>query len=284
MTTALAYVRVSTDTQDTERQEAEIRRYCAAAGLELLDIVREDEGVSGRARAIKRSPAAALQYYALLLSGQYDMLERSGYAELLHRTAEQQAEIVVFYALDRFSRDCLELLLLERVLATNSVAIVSITDGGVVDTRSAGGKLMYRIRAAIANHEVDITSERTSATLRNKVQNGEHVGRPPVGWCKHPETGLWEHDPETWAQVEKCIALRAINPGATYRELAAAIGVHHSRIGAYFRAYTWTPPAPRIREVPPAAAAAAEPAADPQQPGLGLAPEPATPATAEGAA
>lgn len=252
--TALGYVRVSTDEQETARQEEQIRAWATLHGVTMVEILREPEAASGRADAVRRSPAAALQYYGLLIAGNYDLLERSGYAELLRRLRERQASLVVFYALDRFSRDCLELLLLERVLTVYGVSIVSLSDGGTIDTRTANGKMLYRIRAAVAQFECDVTSERTSATLRHKVKTGQHVGRPPVGWRKNAETGAWEHDPETWPRVEQVHNLRAM--GKIYAEISKDAGVAVGCIKSHLDAWDWTPPA----------AAGA-------QPGLGLAKE-----------
>src|SRR5262245_57091471 len=89
---AVAYVRVSTEEQAREgvsldAQEARLRAYCAAAGLELVTLVRE-EGVSGS----------------------IPLAERPGGAELLRHLAEQNVAHVLALKLDRLFRDAADCL------------------------------------------------------------------------------------------------------------------------------------------------------------------------------
>lgn len=243
---ALGYVRVSTDDQETARQEAQIRQHCEAAGLDLVDIYRESDGVSGRARAVKQNPGAALLYYSMLAQGQFAALERSGYAEVLSRASAGEIDAVVIYAIDRLSRDWLELGILELLLSSHGVRIIALSQGGTVDTGSASGKLQYRIQAILATFECDQISERTSATLSHMVRAGAKVGRPPVGWRKRADGAGFEHDldqdgkPGTWPIVERVHELR--EQGLKYADIAAAVGMSQSRVKAYLDAYTWTPP------------------------------------------
>ena len=117
----IGYVRVSTDRQDTDRQIAAIKRYAEIEGLNLLMIIEEESGISGRSAAVKNGPAAALSYYADLAGEKFGTIEREGYGQMLRLVATGSCKIVVFAALDRFSRDCIELLLLERLLAKYGV-------------------------------------------------------------------------------------------------------------------------------------------------------------------
>ena len=273
---AIGYCRVSTDRQETDRQRACIDAWARAAGVNLLRIIEEPEGQSGRSAAAKSGPAAALDYYAALAALRFDCVERAGYAQLLRAICSGEAQIVVFYALDRFSRDTIELLLLEKILAANGCALVTTAEGTAVDTRTAAGKFIFRILAAKAELECDQSSERTSATLRRMVDRGEMVGRPPVGWrairavgkSGDAETTGFEHDPDTWPLVEKVVALR--KSGLTYSAIAAAThadgadGISPSRIKAYLDAHDWCPPTPSVST----AAARASEDSQPQLPSL----------------
>jgi DNA invertase Pin-like site-specific DNA recombinase len=234
----LGYIRVSTNDQETDRQASAIRDYCERKDLELLDILGEPEGASGRATALRRTPANALRYYAMLIEGDLELFERTGYAALMKRVREEDVDAVVFYALDRFSRDALELLLLERILSSQDCALVSISDGGDIDTRTAAGKFMFRTRAVAAQFEVDLVGERTAAALAHKRENGVRIGRPPKGWKK--SGNAFVHDDTVWPLVETIHQMRA--EGHIYATISEATGVPRSSIKSYIDAYTWEPP------------------------------------------
>ena len=244
----LGYVRVSTDAQDTDRQVKAIEDYAALHDLRLVDVIREELAVSGRARSLRSEPAEALAYYTQLARGEYAGLERSGYSSLLERVDEGGIDSVAIYAVDRISRDWIELGLLELLLSVRGTRIIAVNQGGVVDTTTAAGKLQYRLAAILATHECDQTAERTSATLRHKVKawnNGTgrvHVGRPPVGWRKLPN-GQIGQDPDIWPRVVQVRQLRG--QGMTYKQIEAATNgaVKSQRVRSYLRAHDWTPPA-----------------------------------------
>lgn len=237
MNTAIAYLRVSTDRQETDRQRRMIDAYCQLHDIELLTTIEEPEGISGRSAAVKRSAAEALDYYAALAVRNTGLIERPGYRQLLNGLACQAPNLVIFYALDRLARDATELLILERRIADHGAAIVAISQGGAVDTTTAAGWLQFAIQAVLAEHECRQISDRTKATLKAKQAAGKHVGRPKVGWRKGP-TG-WEHDPATWPTVEEVARLR--RAGHTYRTIAAETAVSRSAIKAHLDAYTWNP-------------------------------------------
>ena len=72
----LGYLRVSTDRQETLRQDNGIRAWCKLnAASYQLEILHEPD-VSGRSRAVRRGPAQALRYYEKLVTEDWDRLER----------------------------------------------------------------------------------------------------------------------------------------------------------------------------------------------------------------
>ena len=248
---AIPYVRVSTDTQNTDAQVDAIRSWAATNNVPLDTFIREDEATSGRSEAVRRGPAQALMYYAMLAQGSYASLERGGYAELLGRVdryiAAKRSVGVIFYSLDRISRDWLELGLLERLLTLRGVPVILVNQGGVIDTSTSTGRLMFRMQAILATHECEQTAERTSRSLRAKVKAGVKVGRPPVGWRKGA-AGAFEHDPETWPMVERIAILR--RQGNTYEQIVAATGVSMGMIKCYIDAEGRIPPAVATSETP----------------------------------
>jgi DNA invertase Pin-like site-specific DNA recombinase len=233
-------MRVSTDRQETVRQENEIRAHCFQRDYRLLDILGENGGKSGRTAAVKHSPGAALRYYRKLIRGDYEALERPQYAELLNRVESGEIDAVIFYALDRFSRDCLELLILDLILRANDTKMICISQGGEVSTDSAAGKFMYRIMAAQSEMECDQGSERIKHTLKNKKEaRGENWHtRPRVGWKK--VDGEFVHDPEKWPVIVNVYELR--EEGHTYREITSFTGVPRTMIKYYIDAYNWQAP------------------------------------------
>ena len=239
--TAMAYIRVSTNEQETQRQADTIRRHCQVEGIELLDIIQESNAASGRPSAVKRSPAEAVFYYRSLLDDNWQELERPGYAEFLSRVLADPPTYAVFYALDRLSRDATELLLIRRVLQEVDCEIIALNHGGALDTSTAAGWLQFAIQAILAEHECHQVSERTRATLKTKANDPAiHIGRPPVGWRKR--NGSYEHDPAAWPRVQAAAQLR--QDGGKYHEIARELDITLSSVKSHLDAHTWQPPAP----------------------------------------
>lgn len=258
--TAVAYLRVSTDQQDTLRQRQQIARYCTVEGIDLLEIIEEPEAVSGRARAVKRKPQEALAYYANLIRCPATDAERPGLRQLFARIEALRPDYAIFYALDRLSRDATELLLLRRILQAANCEIVALSGGGALDTSTASGWLQFVIQAMLAEHECLQISERTSASLIAKRHDPTvHVGRPPVGWRKIGDH--YEHDPATWPKVEEAHELRH-DHNCNYAQIAAALGIGTSSVKSYLDAYHWHPPRSAealAQEEPPAVAPLGDP-------------------------
>ena len=264
--TAIGYIRVSTDQQCTERQRLQIREYCRLHEMDLREIVEEPEAVSGRADEVKRQPKDALDYYRKLIKDPDRAAARPGLRRLFARLGDLPLAgraYVIFYALDRLSRDATELLLIRRILQAWNCEIVALNAGGSVDASTASGWLQFVIQAMLAEFECLQISERTSATLQNKVKHDKtvHVGRPPVGWRKNKETGAYEHDPEKWLTVAAAVRLRGAN--FPYAAIATQLSIPRSSVKSYLDAYHWQPPSPG--PVSAAAPAAAQPPS-PQEP------------------
>ena len=128
MTTAVGYIRVSTEEQVREgyglaAQEQAIRAYCEAYACELVDIYA-DAGRSGKS-----------------------MRGRESLARLLEDAKAGRFERVVFWKLDRLGRNLKDLLHICDVLEQASVGVVSIQES--IDTGTASGR-MARNRSSIA--------------------------------------------------------------------------------------------------------------------------------------
>jgi DNA invertase Pin-like site-specific DNA recombinase len=211
----LPYVRVSTDKQDTERQKVAISDFATNMGHELLPWVEEESGISGRSKAVKASHEKALRYYANVALGSSELLERPGLAVLLETVRHRLPGAVALYSLDRLSRDCCELLLLERYLASLNCFLIALNQGGIVDTRTAAGKFMFRVLAAQAEMECDLVSERTKQSLKVRKESGKRIGGRPLGWRK--VDGAWVENADEQMLMREARKLYA--ESCTYRDI-----------------------------------------------------------------
>lgn len=82
----------------------------------------------------------------------------------------------VVWRLDRLGRSLSKLVELVDDLGRRDVQFVSLTEN--IDTRSAGGMLMFHMMAALAQFERALISERTVAGMAQARARGQQIGRP----------------------------------------------------------------------------------------------------------
>lgn len=87
-------------------------------------------------------------------------------------------DTVVVYKIDRISRSTKHLIELMDYFEANNINFVSLNDN--IDTRSATGKLIFRVFAVLAEYERDLLRERTNAGLAAARARGRKGGRPKV--------------------------------------------------------------------------------------------------------
>lgn len=164
---AVAYIRVSTDEQaeegvSLEAQEARLRAYCTAQGLELVAVLCEEGGVSGSVALASRPRGA----------------------ELLALIAEGKAGHVIAPKLDRLFRDAADTLNETRSWDRQGVALHLLDVGGqAINTASAMGRMFLTMMAGFAELELNLIRERTRTALHHKRDKGEAVSRAPRGLC-----------------------------------------------------------------------------------------------------
>lgn len=212
---AIAYTRVSTQEQaiqgvSLEAQEARLRAYCTLAGLELVEIVRE-EGVSGS------KPLAS----------------RPGGARLLEALESGEASHVVALKLDRLFRDAVDAMSKTKQWDGSGVSLHLVDMGGqAINTGSAMGRFFLTMMAGFAELERNLISERTSAALQHKIAQGFHVGSPALGFDM-VDGELQENTSEA-ATVARIHELHAA--GYTLRSIASTLtaeGYQTKRGGAW---------------------------------------------------
>jgi DNA invertase Pin-like site-specific DNA recombinase len=159
---AVAYVRVSSDEQATEgvsldAQEARVRAYCVASGLDLVEVFR-DEGVSAGTPLEKRPEGA----------------------RLIRTLAKGEARQVVAVKLDRLFRNALDCLSnIEHWDRTGvGVHLLDLS----VNTSTAAGRAFLQMAAAFAEMERGMVRERTEAALAHKKSQRQVYSQTPYGY------------------------------------------------------------------------------------------------------
>lgn len=125
---------------------------------------------------------------------QRDALTRAGCASIYEETASgksaERPELVhalkalrpgdtlVVWRLDRLGRSLADLVRIVTDLEARGVAFESLTER--IETRSAGGKLVFHVFAALAEFERNLIRERTQAGLAAARARGRKGGRKPV--------------------------------------------------------------------------------------------------------
>jgi DNA invertase Pin-like site-specific DNA recombinase len=179
------YVRVSREEQDTVNQLNQLRDF--AAGLGQLVKVYDDcaTGKNG---------------------------DRPEFKRMLADAAARRFDLVVFWALDRLTREGpLKTLLYLEQLASSGVKFKSFTEP-MLDTTAPVGELLIPILSWVAKQERQRISERTRAGLETARLKGKRLGRP-VG---------------TRLDVAKIALLHS--QGLTTRVIAAQIGKSKSAV------------------------------------------------------
>lgn len=193
----IGYIRVSTDEQaqgghSLGAQRAKLEQYASLYDLELVEVV-VDAGISAKT------------------------LDRPGLQQALAALKAGQAEGILVAKLDRLTRSVKDLGALLEGYFASKFALLSVADQ--IDTSTAAGRLVLNVLTSVAQWEREAIGERTSAALRHKIANGEHVGAPALGF-KVEEGKLVENEDET-ETLERIAELRAA--GQTFREIAAML-------------------------------------------------------------
>ncbi len=92
----------------------------------------------------------------------------------------RKGDILVVWRLDRLGRSMEHLISLITKLKNKKVGFKSISDGGIIDTSSASGELIFNIISAVAQFERTLNVERTLEGLETARDEGRIGGRRPV--------------------------------------------------------------------------------------------------------
>jgi DNA invertase Pin-like site-specific DNA recombinase len=154
------YARVSTDDkgQDPENQLGELRAWVTNSGHKIVQEYVDNE--SGRKGTEKRKQFAAL----------------------FDDAAKRKFDCVLFWALDRFSREGMAqtIIYLQR-LSSYGVAFHSYTEAHLATDNELVRNVLLALLSSLAKVEAQKISERTKAGMARAKEKGIKIGRPKLG-------------------------------------------------------------------------------------------------------
>ena len=198
-TRAIAYLRVSTEKQadagvSLEAQRAKVEVYAALYDLELVT-VEVDAGASAKS------------------------LDRPALARALAALEAGEAAALLVVKLDRLTRSVRDLGDLVELSNRQGWGLLSVSEQ--LDTRTAAGRMVLNILAAVSQWEREAIGERTAVAMAHMRANDEYTGgEAPYGW-RLAEDGALEADPAEQAAIAVARDLR--DAGLSLRKVGAAL-------------------------------------------------------------
>ncbi|GAA6614923.1 recombinase family protein [Scytonema sp. NUACC26] len=193
---AALYLRVSTTDkgQDTDNQLLQLRDFCDRLGWKIYDIYVDRE------------------------SGRKGRRERSGFAQLFENAARRKFDVLVFWSLDRFSREGIRKTInyLQR-LDTYGIRFKSYTEPLLDTDNELVAHIVLGVLSYLAQQEALKISERTKAGLQRVRAQGKILGRPN-GFQK------WK---------DKLIAMQ--NAGYSQGRMSCETGLSYNTVKTYLR-------------------------------------------------
>jgi DNA invertase Pin-like site-specific DNA recombinase len=153
------YARVSTDDrgQDPENQLRQLRQWCASAGHQIAhEYIDHESGLKGTHG-------------------------RKQFAALFEDAHKRRFDCVLFWSLDRFSREGMvpTILHLQR-LASYGVGFHSFSEAHLATDNELVRNILLALLASLAKVEAQKISERTRAGMARARAQGKRIGRPAI--------------------------------------------------------------------------------------------------------
>lgn len=195
---AVAYIRVSTvgqasDGVSLEMQRAKVHAWAELNDAELLEVVA-DEGLSAKS------------------------MNRAGLQRALDLAKRNRAALVVF-SLSRLSRSTRDTLHLVAELEKSGCELVSLSER--IDTGSAGGRMVFRMMAVLAEFEREQLAERTKSAMQHMKAQGRVVGQVPHGFSRDGDVLVLNPDEQRVLGLVKSLHSK----GYTLRAIADELSV-----------------------------------------------------------
>jgi DNA invertase Pin-like site-specific DNA recombinase len=193
MTIAM-YVRVSTEEQNEDSQRCELKKWIVANGIDYKSV----------------------HWYVDKANG--STLDRPALTQMRRDVENGVIKTVVFWKLDRLSRDVRQCFELIRELCDKEVRVVSATER--IDLSDLLGQAVAYLLATIAQIEKQNIKQRQTAGIKAAKERGVYKGRKP-GAIK------------AGVNLKKVFKLR--DKGFTQEEIARAMGISLSSVGRYLK-------------------------------------------------
>lgn len=174
---AAVYVRVSTNKQDVDNQLLQLRPYC------------------------ERSHYVIGQEYIDIVSGAED--NRPAFNQLFRDTHQRKFDVIVFWAIDRFSRKGMVFTVQKLQELKNLGIDWDSFQEQYFRTLGPFGDVVLAIMATLAKMERERLSERTKAGLARKRLTGWVPGRKKGEKDKKPRRRKGYYDNQNWAGQKK---------------------------------------------------------------------------------
>jgi site-specific DNA recombinase len=210
MKTAIAYLRISkTETKSVslEYQKAEVQRTAIAHGYNLIAI-ECDNGISGKS-----------------------MANRPGIQNVINLVNKKTVQAVICFKSDRISRNGVENIMFESLLASKQIAYISASEGVLGD--SSEDPLMPWLRSGLNQRERMIISMRTKKALNLKKSQGYELGQRKYG--QSVQNGQIVKNEAEMAVVKRTQELQGL--GYSTRQIAQILNTEgfKPRRGSQFR-------------------------------------------------
>lgn len=183
------YARVSTTKQDETLQIPRCEEFAKRQGWEVVQIYQDE--ASGRDA------------------------NRPGWKALESDLRRHEFDAIIVTKLDRIMRSLMQLLTIFETFQKYGVMIVTI-EQGILDLKSANGRLQVQLLGMLAEWEKELISDRTKEALAAKKAKGIQLGRPAAKLPIHT------------------IALMRV-AGRTYGEIGKELGIPPTTIKNYRR-------------------------------------------------
>ena len=196
------YARVSTDKkgQDPENQLQQLRCWCDRLGYEVVrEYVEHESGARGADR-------------------------RPEYAQMFVAAARREFDMVLVWALDRFSRNGLTSTVvdLER-LSSHGVGFHSYSEPHLSTDNELVRDVLLAVLASLAKLERQKIGARTKAGLERARAKGKRLGRAPFSALSQEKLSM------------------ALDSGKSWHAVSIATGIPYSTVKKHARALGYSP-------------------------------------------
>jgi len=188
--TYIGYVRVSTEIQlcSLEMQEQKIRDYCRLKGVELTELL-VDDNISGKIPLFDRPEGKKIK--------------------------ELKPDNIIAFKLDRLFRSTTDVLNMIDVWNKQGTGVHILDMGGtIVDTKSATGRMFITLITAFSEFERYRIGERTADSLQYKKAQGQVYSCPVFGFDQ--EDGKLIKNPKEQEWINIIFAMRKENKSLQY--------------------------------------------------------------------